>query len=277
MRPVLILFLLLFLPLSAAFSAESPPKSSLETAKPFTLNYGLYAGGFRALNVSMAFNVSTKTYGIAMNAKPHGVIGSLLPWAGEYTTKGTRNGLTLTPQTHSKLSRWREDQDTDSFVYKNGVLVSLTRVDETKKPVKTEHVVLDPVLHKDSIDLLTGAMTPMMSLNAGKGCNIAAVVYDGKRRYTLKFTQLGTETLTPSKYNIYGGKAQICEIEMIPLDGFKGKKRGYYKMQEEGRAAGQLPRVWMGEIWPNGPIMPVKILLKSEYGAILVHLEKITK
>lgn len=212
-----------------------------------------------------------------MKAKPYGVIGGLLPWAGVYTTRGLRNGLTLTPENHKKQSQWREDKDQDSFVYSKGVLVSLKRINGEKKPAVEENVALDPALHKGAVDLLTGALYPLMHVNAGKSCDGSVTVFDGKRRYDLKFTKKGKETLVASKYNIFSGEALVCQIEMIPLAGFKGKKRGYYKIQEEGRAQGQLPKIWLGKLWADGPYVPIKILLKSEYGAMLVHVEKVTR
>lgn len=264
MRPVLILIFLLF----SAFPAAAANQDD-------TLQYGLYAGGIRALDVTMRFQRTAKTYGISMQAKPEGVIGSLLPWAGTYTTKGVARGLTLIPQTHRKLSQWREDKDQDSFVYnQKGVLVSLKRIDTEKKPVREEIVPLDPALHRDAVDLLSGAMWPITRLNAGKSCDGSVVVFDGKRRYTLQFTAKGHETLSKSQYNRYAGDAVICQIELIPLAGFKGKKRGYYKLQEEGRAQGQMPKIWFGRLSPKGSYVPVKIFLKAEYGAILAHVEK---
>lgn len=269
MRPVLILFLLMISFVSGAFAA--PLKQD------YTIAYGLYAGGFRALDITMRFENSDKTYGLTMKAKPFGVIGSLLPWAGNYTTTGTRSNAALIPSLHKKQSQWREDKDQDSFVYKKGILVSLKRIDGEKKPAIEQNIPLDPAMTKDAVDLLTGALYPIARINENKACTGKVTVFDGKRRYYLKFTEKREETLSKSEYNLFSGKALVCQIEMIPLAGFKGKKRGYYKIQEEGRAQGQLPKIWLGQLWEGGPYVPVRILLKSELGAILIHAQKVLR
>ena len=266
MRPALILIFLLFTGIS--------PVSANQTALDDRFAYGLYAGGIRALDIELGFHLHPDRYDIAMKAKPYGLLGGLLPWAGHYTTTGKHQASKLIPQSHLKVSQWRDDKDTDKFTYENGVLVSLKRTDTEKKPLKEENVPLDKTLHQGSVDLLTATLYPLMQMNDGKACDAAIDVFDGKRRFVLKFTKKGTETLVASKYNMFSGKTVICQVEMIPVAGFKGKKRGYYKLQEEGRAQGQLPKIWMGRAGKNGAYVPVKIMMKSEYGAVLVHVEK---
>lgn len=269
MRFIIYSVLWLIMSVNATFAAPL-----LGSTQKFSVSYAMYAGGFRALDMTLGYDFKPKTYRITMSAKPYGVIGQFLPWAGDYITNGQIKNHTLIPERHKKISRWREDMDQDSFVYKNGALVSLDRI-SINNSVKREYPVNpDKALHENAVDILTGALKVLSIVNDNKPCNGAPVIFDGKRRYKLSFTDKGEEELTSSKYNAFSGNAHVCEVEMIPLAGFNGKARGYYKIQEDARAKGQLPRVWLAPLWENGPYMPVKMLVKSDYGAVLLHLQK---
>ena len=260
MRPVL--FLLVFGLLAFPVTGFTAPQA---------LHYEIYAGGIHALSADLDIERGTKNYHVTFNAKPYGVIGSLLPWGGVYDTKGQVVKNDFVPTSFNKVSQWREDHDTDSFVYKNGKLISQTERDETKKPVVTKNIPIDPALTANSVDILTGTARLLKQADAGKACDFGTIVYDGRRRYTLQFRDKGTETLQASQYNSFSGPTKICEIEMIPIAGFPKKPKGYYKIQEEARTRGQLPRVWIGQV--SGFHVPVKLMVKSEMGAVLIHLQ----
>jgi hypothetical protein len=276
MRPALCL-LAFFLCAAPAFAAQQ--------LGPTTLTYGVYAGGFHALEAKLKFDHNPTDYIITLDATSFGVIGNLLPWGGNYAVHGTITGTgadaVFAPQTFNKTSRWRDDNDSASFMYDNGKLVSQTETDETKKPVTTQNIPVDPKLAASAVDILTGTAQLLNKLDAGKSCTFSTIIYDGKRRYKLQFTDKGSEDLTASDYNSFSGPAKICEVEMVPLAGFNGKVKGYYKIQEEARKRGQLPRVWLGHSFgfagQNGPYVPVKMMVKSEYGAVLIHLQKVVR
>ncbi|MDB5478312.1 MAG: hypothetical protein JWM96_807 [Alphaproteobacteria bacterium] len=267
--PALLLAMLLC-PALAQAAAQAP-------AQNFTLSYAVYAGGFHALDTEMRFALSSRDYKLVMEARPYGVIGSLLPWAGSYTTKGHIANNVFIPDTHDKTSRWKEDNSQASFVYRNGTLVSLSRAELEQGKMRRENIALDPAFHKNSVDILSGALQLLGQATRTDNCSAAPVIFDGKQRFTLKFTDKGTEKLNANNYNIFSGTARICEVEMIPERGFPRKPRGYHKIQEEARTKGQLPRVWLGRLWNGGPYVPVKMLVKSEYGAVFLHIRNVAR
>jgi hypothetical protein len=274
MRPVLILCLLF------CFMAGTIQAAPVDT-RPLTLGYEIYAGGIHALSTTLHIERQPDNYTVSLNTQPYGVIGNLLPWAGTYETKGQIKDGTFTPITFDKTSKWRDDNTTDHFVYKDGALVSQNETDETKQPPTPQNMPVDPTLAASAVDILTGTAQMLQQLDAGKPCDFSTIIYDGKRRYTLKFTDKGSETMVASDYNSFNGPAKICEIEMIPIAGFPKKPKGYYKIQEDARAKGQLPRVWVGRSYgyagQDGPYVPVKMMVKSEFGAVLIHLQKVAR
>lgn len=247
----------------------------------FTLHYAMYAGGFQAMTLSVAFDFYTaksiQSYNVKMNAEPYGILGHILPWAGEYKTAGVIDKSLSYPSTHTTISRWREDQDSYSMVFRNKELISVRKIETENGKTTSADLPLDPEFHHGAVDVVTASLRVIQHLQTAGNCTSSSAVFDGKRRFELKFTAQGKEDLTSTRYNMFNGPTDICQVEMIPLKGYKDKPKGYYKIQEAARARGQLPRIWFGQVWPNGRLVPVKMLVKSEYGAVFVHLQKVTR
>jgi hypothetical protein len=61
-------------------------------------------------------------------------------------------------------------------------------------------------------------------------------------------------------------------VEIEPISGEWAKKpRGWLSIQEQGRERGTMPTVWLGKFDEDGPAVPVKILVKTAYGALVMH------
>lgn len=282
-------FFILCLFLSMAFFCLVLP--SISKAEKLDLRYAMYAGGFQAMTIDMQFDFNAPdkapSYHAALHAKPYGFLGHFLPWAGEYSVTGITKQQQLYPTSHIKISRWREDMDQYDMVYRDGKLVSIEKqTDEDGTSVK-EYLVPDPEFTENTVDIMTAAIRTMHRLQNGENCSNASDVFDGKRRLRLSFTDQGKETLSKTRYNIFEGATILCEVEMIPLKGYKKKPQGYYKIQEAARAKGNLPQVWFGQVGTSDDnnsgstkssprYVPVKMLVKSDFGAILIHLQNVT-
>ena len=48
--------------------------------------------------------------------------------------------------------------------------------------------------------------------------------------------------------------------------------RGWLSIQEQGRSKGSLPTIWLAKIDKDGPAVPVKLRLKTDYGTLFSHL-----
>jgi hypothetical protein len=99
-------------------------------------------------------------------------------------------------------------------------------------------------------------------------------ILDEKRRYTQVFKPQEKETISPTDYNVFNGEATICTVEVVPNGGKWHKKpRGWMNVQEQGRRLGQLPKLWTAKLDENSPYgLPVKVLIKTDYGALVIHL-----
>lgn len=270
-------FVLLLL---CALSATAQARSVIHQPQDYTLTYGIWGGGFQILTATVHFEIKKESYRITMHATPTSGIGMLLPWVGEFETRGriTPTGQ-LVPHYHEKRSAWREDKKLVRMTYdRNGKLVNQVEDETDNGKARVTPVVLDPKLHSGAVDLITAIMRMIVHTTDADNCTYRSVTYDGKRRFAFVFTDKGIDHLTPSSYNIagkvQGGRAIRCQMEMVPLHDF-GKPRGYYKLQEQGRALGQLPMVWLAPLWSGGPDVPVRMVMKSDFGTMLMHVQAV--
>jgi len=235
--------------------------------------YEVYAGGVHAVQSTLDIETtSDDRYNVSMGAKTRGFLGKLAPWSGTFESKGWRvNDDMLRPELHRSIATWRGEAETKDYKYaKDGTFKSLI-IDEHDKPAETRKT--DAKLTNGTTDAFTATLMMLEAYNKTGKCEGTSLVFDGKRSFDLKFVHKKTEELTASRYNIYEGTAAKCTAEVIPREGkWYEKPRGWLSIQEQGRDKGTMPTLWIAQIEEGAPAIPVKVLVKTDYGALFMHL-----
>lgn len=237
--------------------------------------YHIYAGGIHAVRAELdiVYEEADQDYKLELRAHTRGFLGRLAPWKGSFLTEGWRKVKedAEQPQLHKSVSTWRDETEIKRFNYgQDGSFISLEIEEEgqDKSPKGLEYE-----LTQGTIDAMTAALQVMKKVSDEGECQSSADVFDGKRRFTMSFNHDKTEELSPSRYNVYKGEAARCVVEVKPVSGAWHKKpRGWLSIQEQGRQKGSLPTVWMAKISEDGPAVPVKLRLKTEYGTLFMHM-----
>lgn len=234
--------------------------------------YDVYAGGFHVVQADLSIDYTTQgRYSLDMTAGTFGFLGSIAPWQGQYTTQGWIKGDARQPEQHQSVTTWRDEDETHTYQYGNNGDFKAYIIKEHEKAAYTKEV--DAELTKGTTDLLSATLQIMESVAAGKPCEGTSEIFDGKRRFKQVFADQGEKILESSKYNIYDGKARECTVEVVPAGGkWRDKPRGWMSIQEQGRARGTMPTVWMAKITEDAPAVPVKIRVKTAYGTMFMHL-----
>ncbi|MEZ5815396.1 MAG: DUF3108 domain-containing protein [Alphaproteobacteria bacterium] len=236
------------------------------------LVYEVYAGGIHAVQAKLDIDLRKKgRYDLVMDAKTRGFLGSLIPWEGRFESHGWALEGGYQPEKHQSTASWREDLDIKEYLYnKNGSFKSL-RITNDKSDGEIQDVPGE--VTDGTVDALTATLEILKNYNEAGKCEGSSDVFDGKRRFKQVFEHKKSVTLEKSKYNIYGGPAAECTVEVIPVNGEWHKKpRGWLSIQEQGRAKGTMPTVWIAQMSENGPAVPVKIRVKTAYGTLFMHL-----
>ena len=233
--------------------------------------YQVYAGGFHVVEAKLFFDIkSDNNYEVSLDAYTRGWLSSMVPWKGNYLTRGTIKNDGFYPQNHVATSFWKDETEVKTFTYKDNKLTSLT-IKDHDKPL--ENIEADQILTEGTTDILSATLAVMQNVATNYNCTGTSDIYDGKRRFTLMFKDQGESELRKSSYNIFSGPAQLCTVEIEPKGGkWHEKPRGWLSIQEQGRQKGALPAVWMGVVEGFELAVPVRIRVKTDYGTLLMHL-----
>ena len=259
-------YLFLHISLLLCFSLQA------QAGTPLTLHYAVYGGGIHAVNASLMLNETKNTYRAVVKAQTQGFLGDIAPWSTTLTSSGVKQSKQWQPKKTISATVWRDEAKITEMHYdgKGRILKRVMKekghADDTKPA--------DPALVKGATDLPTGILNFLRHRDMNKGCAGQFNVYDGRRRYMVTLANQRAETLKATRYNIFSGAALSCTLEVKPDGGdWAGKKRGWYKIQEDSRHKGGLPRVMVARLdgiadW----LVPVRLNLNTPWGLFVMHL-----
>lgn len=241
-------------------------------AQPLSVTYGLYASGFNVVEIEGIYDVDDKSYDLRMDLKTAGLLGQVAPWAGVLQTRGVVDGDKAVPSYHSFASTWRDETETSTFEFsKTGDLLVHQKIESDGSVV--DKMPPEDVYHGGAVDTLTGLLRAMQG---AQGCASTQDVLDGKRRFNMVFRSKGVESIQKSRYTIFDGQAERCEVEIVPTAGkWRDKPRGWMSIQEQAKGNGMLPQIWFGKLRDDLPPIPVKFLIKTNYGTMVMHLQAV--
>ena len=181
---------------------------------PLKVTYGLYASGFNVVDIQGTYALNDGTYDLTMDLETVGMLGAVAPWGGLIKSNGLDKGTDSTPLEHSFTSTWRGKVETTTFSFnQDGSLKSYILE-------KDDGEIWDKMPKPEVYD---GAPLDMLSalyrVMNNDSCEMTQAALDGKRRFDMVFRSLGTDVLEKSRYTIFEGEAEMCEIEIVPVAG----------------------------------------------------------
>jgi hypothetical protein len=235
------------------------------------VTYGIYASGFNVVDMTGTYTITDDAYDLKMDMETVGMLGSLAPWGGVIHSSGLNKKNQSTPLKHSFASTWRDKIETSTFTFNNDGVLQSYILEEDDGTIKDKMPA--PEVHEGNpVDMLTALFRTMHEHT----CESIQPALDGKRRFDMAFRSKGTEIREKSRYSIFEGEAEICEVEIIPVAGkWRDKPRGWMSIQGQAKENGQLPRLWFGKVRDDMPAIPVRFQIKTNYGTMLMHLKDI--
>jgi hypothetical protein len=236
------------------------------------LQYDVYAGGFHALDATLALDLDKKAYDVGVDAKTQGFIGKIFPWQASYSTSGRALKGVLVPTTSTARSSWRNKVSLTEMSYDPaGRLIKTTTQEGQKTTVNRD---IDKTMATNAVDILTGTLLMMQNAKNTQKCEGSFPVFDGKRRFNITLHDAGTDVIQKSKYSTFAGEALRCTLKMEPVAGFNKKdmNRGWMAVQNHTEARKTDPTIWFAREDEKGPIVPVRMEIASEYGTVVAHL-----
>ncbi len=247
-----------------------------EEAKLQRATYDVYAGGFHVVKANLDIDLrKSNRYKLELGAHTRGFIGKVAPWEGTFTTTGwydTKTGA-ASPEMHKSWAHWKDEDEIKEYTYNRDGTFREYRVTDEHSDREVREA--DPSLSDNTTDVMTAALNIMNTIPANGKCEGTSEVFDGKRRFKMMFLDEGQTELKQSRYNIYSGTASKCVVQVEPMGGDWHKNpRGWMSIQEQGRQNGKMPTIWMAQITEGAPAVPVKIMVRSNYGALVMHMTR---
>lgn len=270
-----------FLPVSLAHaemlgakSAAIPVKLTQASAEndKMDLVYDIYAGGFKALHATLDLDLDPEAYDMALKANTQGFIGNLFPWSATYETAGHAQDGKPVPTQHTAHSVWKKKAKITEMTYgPQGDLLKMTTQENNKTEVKRD---IEKNLTENSVDILTGTLMMMQHTKNTDKCKGSFPVFDGKRRFNITLQDAGREVIENTGHSIFSGEALKCTLRVEPVAGFKPKdaRRGWMAVQNHTEERKKPPTIWFARLEENGPVVPVRMEINSDYGAVVAHL-----
>jgi hypothetical protein len=138
---------------------------------------------------------------------------------------------------------------------------------EPKKDAKRQ-LQMPETLKSGTLDPASAVFSIIEAFAQLGRCEGSIPVYDGRRRYDLVVTQVGTRDLRPSSYGMYSGPATVCQVAVEPLAGFKKKK----KKKRSDRGFPSSVKVWLAPVAEGELAVPVRLEGRTGLGRMVLHL-----
>lgn len=238
------------------------------------INYGVYASGFSVVNSTFDIETRGDRYHMLLQANTIGFLDSIVPWKGSFETSGWQKGIkaAFQPEHHKSTALFKGEEELKDYKFGKDGSFREYRVKDPDPENDGLPKKVDDALTQNTVDFMSAGMRVMERLPDTGKCEGEHEVFDGKRRYRLVFRHIKEVHLKRSALNIYEGPAVECEVETQPVAGEWHKKpRGWMSIQEQSRKNGMLPTIWMGQFEKGGPVVPVKIRVKTDYGTLFMH------
>ena len=237
-------------------------------AEPLSAAYEVYFGGFHVLNAAALWQRSPGGYRISAEAETQGMIGWLYPWRGTTESRGRVEASQVVPLQHDNHGISERGERLVSLRYHPSGDIAEAVVqpeqdweDRHPLPADAGQGTLDPLSVVAGLSEL---------LQDGGPCEGEFSVFDGRRRYDLIVSDVGTTQLEPTDYSIFAGEARGCAIDYTLLGGHRVERNKYAATARERI-------VWVARPLEDAPMVPVRLQIETAYGTVMGHLTGFSK
>lgn len=226
------------------------------------LSYELWKGGFHALDLDARLTQGSEDYSLNFAAHTRGIIGWIFPYLLEGEVDGKLGGAGPKPTRFATLAKSRGRERRRAISYQgDGTLDTWS---DPPRTAEDDEEAVPERMRRDTLDPAS-AIFAVIDVAARDGrCGGTYPVYDGRRRYDLSISLVGSSPLAPSRYNSYSGPAILCSVTVNQLSGFRDKAK-----------RGGMPttiKVWLASAADTKRAVPVRLEGTSDLGNLVIHL-----
>ncbi|GAB2177270.1 DUF3108 domain-containing protein [Dongia sp. agr-C8] len=231
------------------------------------LKYEVYVGGLHIYSLDVEMVLQSGRYRLSARGGTQGMVGMVYTWDTNLVADGLdQDGRVEALRFHSQ-TQWQSRRRTVELGFGADGRYAL-RQDPPPEPDPDIEGGLPQALPAGIVDPLSFAISAARLLAKTGRCDQTVPVFDGQRRFNVIVTQLGAATLQPNRYSIYQGPAMRCGLGIERISGFRKSLRA--KREQEERSTP--PTIWVAQVRPELPPIPVRYDGEIALGKIVVHL-----
>lgn len=195
----------------------------LVPAQEVAINYDFNLGGFSLGSGRLRATFTDDTYEASTDLRTGGLADWLFQSRYLNTSAGARDGRRIFPAHYTSDFRGKNDDDYQVVrIAYDETTPYLVEADPSYGR-RLERFPVTDEQREDSFDPLNAAihLVTGMTFSEDLPCGDTVQIFDGRRRYDLTMTHVGTEDIRVRNGQVWDGPATVCELNYEEVAGFK--------------------------------------------------------
>ncbi|WP_366654823.1 DUF3108 domain-containing protein [Fodinicurvata sp. EGI_FJ10296] len=260
--------------MAAGWLALAAPSVQGASDPTFRVAYDIYFGGLHLAVADASVSLTGARYVLGLRANLRGISSVFSSWRLETNSRGAVNGSSILPDAHTLTQARGGDADSVRMRFDSGRPVDVVHTPEREEPAPGHEDFIPESELQGALDPVSALILAMQTVENAQSCQMRAPVYDGRRRFDLVFSSLGSENLEATRYNAYSGPATRCRVHIELVSGaFSAADSDSFWSRGADRSDRQMD-VWFGRPLSDGPVLPVRLQGDTRFGRFLIHLRE---
>lgn len=252
---------------AAVLAVVSATGAAAADATPLDLSYDLTLGGITIMSFEFDVRTTGDHYAVDFSGRTRGMLNLL---GHGYVVSSSQGKVdadgTPEPEVYASHSDGNEGEKRTQIRYDAHGPAQISAV----PPPGSDGEALTPIPPESlpgTRDILAALYDFAAELGKDESCVHQMKIFDGRRRFDLKFTGRGQEVVKPEGAGFYAGSALHCHLDLERIGGYSTDPSKYM--------SGNDAEFWLAHVLPNEPPVPVEIIFKGRLGLMHARLSQI--
>lgn len=248
----------------AGLAAVSVGQAFGADTAPLGLSYDLTLGGLTIMSFEFDVRTDGDRYVVDFSGRTRGMLSLL---GSGYVVSSSQGRVlpdgTPRPEAFASHSDGNEGEKRTQIQYDDHGPARWVAVPEPGSD-GDELTPIPPESIPGTSDILAALYNFAALLGKDESCTHQMKIFDGRRRFDLKFSDRGREVVVPEGDGFYAGPALHCHLDLVRIGG--------YSTDPSKHLSGDDAEFWLAHVLPDEPPVPVEIVFKGRLGLMHARL-----
>jgi hypothetical protein len=248
------------------FAALGAVAAAAAEQDPVALRIEVYGfAGFHVLTNRTSLATSGDKYWITMDLDTRGIATIFIDLNSHSEVDGQLIGDAVHPAAyHSDVRRNGVDRRYRIDYHTDGTIAA----DATPPLVALRTSAAADQL-RGTVDQLTAYFILERQLARSGTCALVIPVFDGRNRYNIRFSDAGTEMLSPRAGQRFSGSTRVCNVTREDLADFPVSN-------SPGEGTYRTGKIWYAHLAGGSQMVPVRMEFGTEFGSVEGYLAEVS-